>query len=488
MQTYQPHRPSLTLTACMVLLFFGAACGNNDNKNPIKQQRPDMSSQDMSESDMSSDQPKDMIEDTSPDLPPDLEDMPMDMPPSAPRIAEAKLCDIPANPKLTVSPGSDLKKLTLTDPKAKCNDGSPGIMYISQAPANSPNANDWLIWLEGGGGCLDAKDCGDRWCGTQSPVYSAAKMSSKFAPAGITGKGIFARSPMAPAMNNFRGFNHVVLYYCSSDSWSGQKTHVVTDETNAYPPYELTLHGAHIVTAAIQTLLQGATSDDQSVNMPKLSEASSVLFMGTSAGGGGVRYNVDRVGKMIKATNPNVDYRAVVDAGIHLKADPPAISQETTDEFRKRALEIMVNFRGAVMDESCLALNKDAPELCADNTNSLINHTETPFFAKMDLSDKANTPGIYPDDRSYSKGVFDLLTSMKTLSTFSKEPISKEPGIFGPSCGHHVNLEVNAFYRIGIKTQMGTYNMHDVLWNWYKGMEPQQLIHNPNDGVTSVCP
>jgi len=289
---------------------------------------------------------------------------------SSPFLAEAGLCQIPDNPRLSVTRGTDLMRITLDDyPQALCNDGTPALLYVSPAPEGSPDADKWILWLEGGGSCHEGESCAARWCGEQG-IYTAAKMSSTYAPDGIVGNGIFERSPGGGGQqrNAFAGYNMVVAYYCSSDSWSGRTLQEVTG-LEGRPDYALHLKGAFIVDAMVDLLKKGALSDDGEQRLPSLDEASLVIFSGTSAGGGGARFNADRVGEMLRETNAGVDYRLVVDAGFHPsdKADEPLVSQDRVDEMLERKWEIMTHWREAELDASCMAFHtEDAGHAAGD--------------------------------------------------------------------------------------------------------------------------
>src|SRR5688500_9145568 len=68
------------------------------------------------------------------------------------------------NPGTGVEQGEDLWRVTLDDPAAVCNDGTPAVMYVR--PASSPEfANDWVFYLQGGSTCTDLETCAVRWCG-----------------------------------------------------------------------------------------------------------------------------------------------------------------------------------------------------------------------------------------------------------------------------------------------------------------------------------
>ncbi len=407
-----------------------------------------------------------------------------------PFLYEAGLCTFTEPPNLSVASGTDLFRVTLTDPEAVCNDGTSAVLYVRAADPAGPDAGKWIIWLEGGGGCLDPKSCGDRWCGLDPP-YTAGKMSSRWAPEGIKGNGIFDPTPSGGRVNQFAGFNLAVFYYCSSDSWMGTHTIDVQDPSGTYPPYRIAIEGYDIVTAGLTALKAGVTSDNSTVTMPDLDDATQVLFMGTSAGSGGAQHNGDRVGELLLADNPDLDYRLVADAAITpTEPDPPELTAAEAEAQLQLAFDIETQFRGAVFDASCLAYHAADPRPCADHVHVLRHHTSTPFFAKMDLSDSVSTPGLYDTDMSFSFAVFDLLTMLAMRPTWAEEVTAQTvPGVFGPLCGHHVNLESTAFYDIQLDSApYGPLSLQDTLGNWLAGAAPTFLVHNPPAGITSVCP
>lgn len=408
--------------------------------------------------------------------------------PEVPILSEAGLCSIPDQPRLSVSAGEDLHRVTIEDPMALCNDGSPAIYYIRPAPAESPDADKWVVWLEGGGGCRDATSCGDRWCG-RHPVYSAAKMSSRFAPESVEGRGIFDPGPAdGSIVNRFAGFNLVMAYYCSSDTWSGSKEHVFAADEN-YPAYRLIFHGSHVVTALIESLKTAPTSDNGLAEMRSIDQASLVVFAGTSGGGGGVRRNADRVAELLASTNPDVTVRVVVDAGVH-PTDPPLVDEEVLEAALEQFWTESLDIQAAVLDRSCLEFHADDPRICALNTHALIHHVTTPWYVKMDLTDSANAPGLFADTESFGHGVHALLLSLADLSSWSEEAMDFAPGVFGPRCSHHVNLETGDFYRIRLDDgSRQPVSNHDVLWNWLNDTgETTFIVHDPDNGVTSHCP
>jgi hypothetical protein len=454
------HRASICLSTSLLLLHLLGAC------TPERSDAPDAS-------------PEDAARDVGTTTDAGPLDASADSGGAAPLIHEAGLCD-ERSPDLSVAPGTDLLKVTLDDPDAVCADGSPAVVYVRPAPAGSANPDRWLVWLESGGGCNSPAACRARWCGA-----TIGKMTSRFAPDGVRMGGVFDTR----ADNDFADWNHVVAYYCSSDSWSGRQRTLAVDATGATPPYELFVHGAYIVDAIFDTLKRGAVSDDRTMTLPSLDDASMLLFTGSSAGAGGVRSNADRIGEVVRATNPDVDYRVVVDAGF-FPADPapPALPEADALAALDFKHEAFTTWRNGDTDASCLAYHAGDPRWCSDNTHLIQHHVTTPAFIKQDLRDGA--PGVYSDAQDYSRAIFDVFSRIDD-GTFAPDdpgvPIA-QTGLFAPSCDHHLALNGANFYDVAITNGADALSMHDLLSNWVEGTQPTRAIHEPTSGLASVCP
>ena len=103
-------------------------------------------------------------------------------------------------------------------PNAKCLDGTPAVYYVA-ANASSPS---WVVWLEGGGICLNLADCAQRAKGRLGS--SAAYPDSIAAPKGML-------SSDAAANPDLHTWNRVFVPYCSGDVWTGTKR----DASNPFP-------------------------------------------------------------------------------------------------------------------------------------------------------------------------------------------------------------------------------------------------------------
>ena len=414
-----------------------------------------------------------------------------------------------------VAPGTGLLRIDVDTnlyPEARCADGSGAVFYARRAQDDA-HRDDWIVYLQGGGSCDSGEDCHARWLGRDGN-FGANKLSSRFAPEG----GIVAAGLSNPdARNPFGGWNHVFVFYCSSDGWAGTAANVATRATHEGEtvPYRIDLLGARIVDAAFDTLRRGAAYADAAgrrVAMPQLDDARTVLFAGSSAGGGGVRTNADRVGALLHAHNRHCTaarcdftFGAVIDASYGLASEPldhdgsracgPDLADGCTYELamRQRWFGIVRDFRRGVADESCVAHHAaDGEEWrCADGAHVLQHHVATPFFVRADLQDQLvmnNTveagyryQGTPVDRHLYGQLEEIQLLELATLAARSEEPRAagrlEPPGVFGPQCGDHETLRTNdATFGRAIVAGGVRYTLPDVLARWLAGTGTRSVV------------
>ncbi len=400
------------------------------------------------------------------------------------------------NQVVPVEPGGPgalaaLHRVVLDAPNAVCNDGSPAVMYVRQGAGD--DADKWVFHLQGGGHCGSFESCEERWCGVD--YYDASKMSSHWG-FGVTGelpslmRGFGIHS--ADAENHFRAWNHVWVYYCSSDSWNGQGVATYTSEDGTRT-FTMQRRGHQIVEAVVDALRSGLTTDD-GVTMPAMSEASILLFNGTSGGSAGARYNADWMASQFDADTTLV--LAAFDAAITPNADvlsPDfAAGMETlarTEWNNRLASESAQPF----IDESCETENATSGELfrCGNASYFLYDDITVPFFVRQDLAD----PNLY-DTYSSLVTVAEFVdinrTSVQTFPTLPTTAIegssmTRAPSIFAPRCAQHVGFESDAvFMGHAVMTDTGAVTANDALYDWVMGNDVSLI--DGVDGRTSVCP
>mmetsp|Transcript_17009 Transcript_17009/g.40983 ORF Transcript_17009/g.40983 Transcript_17009/m.40983 type:complete len:408 (-) Transcript_17009:74-1297(-) len=163
---------------------------------------------------------------------------------------------------------ADLVLTQVVDQRAVCNDGSPSVYWMSKPWGGS---RTWHIFLEGGSACWDAESCALRRFDRTSSAGAAHMLHLD---------GVFSRidHPLADA-------GKVFIKYCSSDSWVGNASTVIFDDTWHF-------RGKQIVSAVVDQLLR---SD--------MRFADVVVVGGCSAGGRGALYNLDDICERVRTTS-----------------------------------------------------------------------------------------------------------------------------------------------------------------------------------------
>jgi hypothetical protein len=173
-----------------------------------------------------------------------------------------------------------------------CNDGSPAGYYIRRNPAS----RRWVVFLEGGWYCYDRVSCEARW------LRLRTLMSSSLWPEDKTVGGILSSD--REENPHFAEANHVLLPYCSSDSWSGT--------ARAAPGQKFAFLGAEIVQEVVRELF----------SWEQLGAATELYLAGSSAGGTGVLVNLDPVAELVSTLGSGMRVRGIVDSGWFLDNDP----------------------------------------------------------------------------------------------------------------------------------------------------------------------
>jgi len=161
-------------------------------------------------------------------------------------------------------------------PGTLCNDGTQPVMWLR--PGSGSGTSTWLIWLEGGGDCVDAPSCAAR-AQSQGSKNNRLLTSTGYKPP-LAGGGILASD--AATNRLLYNANVVEVHYCSSDDWSGGYVSGVA--FNASDPGTWDFGGRAIAMAAVATLRQLPVGFQQ---------ANAVFLGGDSAGGEGVSITVN---------------------------------------------------------------------------------------------------------------------------------------------------------------------------------------------------
>ena len=409
--------------------------------------------------------------------------------------------------------GIDLTRYTIDTskfPNAVCNDGTPGVFYYAPA-TREEDRNKWLIFLQGGGSCRDGQTCAERWCHVNTN-YGMDKMTSSLTKPMIRGNGFLDPRPD----NRFGTWNRVLIFYCSSDAWSGTKT-ATMQATGGATTVEYLIHfrGSQIIDAALDTLRNATPigrrrAARHSIDGPKepsasawpdLDNATHVLFAGSSAGGIGAKSNADRVGAKLKAANPNLaDYRVLIDASTTPQSELRDFATSTYCDnnplgcsYTTFTMEQYAYFQatfGSRRDESCLAwhaAHQPGTEWkCEDTMHVNYHHITTPFFIHQDLQDP-QVGGEFVDAGFGDIGDYATQVEAELRALPTPEEPRGATGMFIPQCTDHESF-TNDPAVFDVKIEGLSY--YDTVWNWWTGAQPQQKIrhYTGTPGKAPGCP
>ncbi len=340
-----------------------------------------------------------------------------------------------------------LTLVTLKDarhPQAVCNDGSPAALYFQAG--HGSDRNKWVIHFQGGGGCATDHDCLAR-AKDDPNLVSSSKL-----PRTLRSDGILST---AKSVNpDFADYTHVLVHYCSSDSYAGDGERNIGGSTWRF-------RGHKIVDAVIDKLEAGAAS-----GAPSLAKASDVLVTGSSAGSFGVHNNLDRIAARLSGAR----VVGILDSGWKPPIDPFGPG---TLQVAPGAPEAMT-YASAIPDESCAAANPGKEGACLYQS-FVFPYLTTPVFVYAEQRDPVllGTLGITPPLKSADQRQYVLKYGKLLRQSVQQE---KVPAYFLADVGQHTSLANDRFTSVVIDGQ----TLAETIGDWYFGRPGQlQLIQKP---------
>jgi hypothetical protein len=407
-------------------------------------------------------------------------------------------------------------------PTSTCGDGTPGFFYVRPGPSDPDR---WVIHLQGGGGCRDEATCQARWCG-QDGAYSAAQMSSDWNADGTEDPPAHALTAGIGQVlgtngnNDFIGWTHVFVPYCSNDLWQG---HAGDVDLGAFTVDARGHRILHTVRRMLRKL-GPAWSTAGNYPIPDLDAATHVLFTGTSAGGYGALQNADWFLQPLTAqTGLVVD--AAMDISPTISGDYDLFAENTGLYYDEHTLAQYADRWApggyyaeidAFVDESCRGAFPGNLEECVSPSKLLLSEAgglpmvETPTFVRMDLQDNVlshwYTDLVNPDGDTVVMGgsggptptIDDYAAMMR--DTMVELHATTDVSVHAPKCGVHVGLELeNPFYEmttpdstdVAIPVDAGNdATVHDAIFDWFDlSLTDVRRIDTDEPGVSfSFCP
>ncbi|EDV96089.1 palmitoleoyl-protein carboxylesterase NOTUM [Drosophila grimshawi] len=299
-----------------------------------------------------------------------------------------------------------LKRASLTNSSMTCNDGTHAGFYLRK----QPNSKKWVVFLEGGWHCFDNRSCRARWMRLRHLMTSSQWTETRDVG------GIL--SPHAEENPYWHNANHVLVPYCSSDSWSGTRIEPDTrDRENSWR-----FMGALILRQVIADLIP--------LGLGRVA-GGELLLVGSSAGGLGVMLNLDRIRNfLVNERKLPVTVRGVSDSGWFLDREPYTPSAVASSEAVRQGWRL---WQG-LLPEDCTKVHPAEPWRCYFGYR-LYPTLKTPLFVFQWLFDEAQMSAdnvgapVTPQQWNYIHEMGGALRS-------SLDNVS---AVFAPSCiGHAV--------------------------------------------------
>ncbi|XP_055376229.1 palmitoleoyl-protein carboxylesterase NOTUM [Condylostylus longicornis] len=307
-----------------------------------------------------------------------------------------------------------LKRVFLSNRTVTCNDGSQAGFYLRK----SPGAKRWVVFLEGGWHCFDIKSCRSRWLKFRHLMTSAQWPENRDVG------GIL--SPLPEENPYWHNANHVLVPYCSSDSWSGTKTQIETRDGWRFM-------GSLIIKQVIADLIPLGLGGPAN---------SELLLVGSSAGGLGVMLNLDRVSHFIhNEKNLKVLVRGVSDSGWFLDREPYTPGAVAASEGVRQGWKMW----GGSLPEECVKHHLNEPWRCYFGYR-LYPTLKSPLFVFQWLFDEAQMRAdnvgapVTPQQWDYIHGMGGAL----------RQSLDNVTAVFAPSCIGHAVLSKRDWLNIKI--------------------------------------
>ena len=317
---------------------------------------------------------------------------------------------------------------------AVCLDGTPPGYYFSRGVG--PDANKWIVHLEGGGWCYDETDCYGR-----SKTHLGS--SSQFDPT-ANFSGFLDNDPKANP--KFANWTLAFVKYCDGASFSGNKGEPITVEGKS-----LYFRGHRILVAVIDHLLESG-----------LKTADAAVLTGCSAGGLSTYLHLDYFRARVPASIP---VHGLPDAGYFIDAANTSGAMEIRAKYRY--VYHMQNCSGGVND-ACISAKTETDQWQCFMAQYTYPYIKTPIFVLNSEYDTWQLSNILQLGCLPPKCTPEKMTDFtKWRATFLQAlgPAigAHSNGIFTDSCLVHCQSLDAPWNTFKVNGQTA----HDTFANWY---------------------
>ncbi|XP_016979406.2 palmitoleoyl-protein carboxylesterase NOTUM [Drosophila rhopaloa] len=310
-----------------------------------------------------------------------------------------------------------LKRAVLANSSITCNDGTHAGYYLRK----QPSSKKWIVFLEGGWHCFDLRSCRARW------MRLRHLMTSSQWPETRDVGGIL--SPHPEENPYWHNANHVLIPYCSSDSWSGTRTEPDTRD----PENSWRFMGALILRQVIAELIP--------VGLGRV-PGGELLLVGSSAGGLGVMLNLDRIRDfLVNEKKLQVTVRGVSDSGWFLDREPYTPAAVASSEAVRQGWKL---WQG-LLPEECTKAHPTEPWRCYFGYR-LYPTLKTPLFVFQWLFDEAQMRA----DNVGAPVTPQQWNFIHEMGGALRSSLDNVSAVFAPSCIGHAVLSKRDWVNIKI--------------------------------------
>ena len=280
---------------------------------------------------------------------------------------------------------------------AVCLDGSPAPLYLR--PGTGDGLNQWLLYFEGGAWAESWESARKR----SLTVLGSSRFNSTTYHSRDLMKSDCAVNPAF--------CTHTVVFaaYCDGASFAGDVSEPVdVDGTTVY------VRGFRILNALLDAMLR---PQGPGAGLPSLSQASSLLLTGSSAGGLAVYLHADYITDSVAAVNKACVVKAAPEVGFFIDGESiwekPRIDVEVpsqrhvmTEVFTRIAS--LANITGGQpqqVNAACVAATPAAQRWKCFSAQYTLPYIRTPFFVINSMHDEWQAQHILAPDLDISVSV-----------------------------------------------------------------------------------
>lgn len=316
----------------------------------------------------------------------------------------------------------------------RCLDGSPSGFYFrpSPSPPSSPESTSWVIFLQGGGVCVEPIDCYERSTkGLGSSKYWEAEYYDN--------TGLLSSNS---SLSRFANFNHVWIRYCTGD------VHIGMQKTKNFMGFYFA--GNFQLMSTLDYL--------DNHNFSSLPSATEILLAGGSAGA----IPLFSYGNLFQERYPNARVRVAAQAGYFFAKGVVAYPEwklGISIPFPPIATSYLGDMYSPVyIEPKCRASHSNEPYLCISAPYAL-EFLEVPIFIANNIFDSVQLEALawIIDDKPFLE--YFGKTILNSLQDFNQ---TSKNGMWMPSCLQHTGNIC-----LASKTLVNGISYKNALENWY---------------------